>query len=124
MLIVNIFTLKRTSKNNPEYKNLRNWLTYLHGEKYSKTIIKECGNKRKQLYSKPKEKQNLFKDTIAVLSRVSSLKDQAIAIYERNNNSETSAKFENLKKSLIYYTYPDYILEAIKSILISISVKY
>ena len=37
---------------------------------------------------------------------------QMIDIYEKNNDKETSAKFNNLKESLFYYTYPEYVINA------------
>ena len=97
---------------------------YLNEEKCALKIIKDCNYKRKQQYSKPKYKQKLLKDTIGILDRIADWKEQAIAIYEASNDKETAAKFENLKKSLLYYTCPEYILDAVKNILISMSGKY
>ena len=123
-LIENVLVLKKISKNDPAYKTFKNWLVYLNEEKFALKIIEECTNKRKQQYSKPKYKQKLFKDTIVILASIADWKKQAIAIYEASNDKETTAKFENLKKSLLYYTCPEYILDAVKNILISFSGKY
>ncbi len=120
-LIENILVLKRISKNDPVYKNFIKWLAYLHGERFASMLVKECNDRKKQLYAKPKDKQELLQDIRARLAKVPDWKHQIIAIYERNNDKETAAKFNDLKKSVMYYTCPEYVLESAKNILITMS---
>ena len=124
-LIEETLMLKRFSKKDPHYvsyEKFKEWLIYLHGERFTKELIIACNDSRKKL-NKPKDKQILFDDIKATLANVIKSKIQIIDRFERENNKETSVKFENIKASLMYYTCPDYVMDSIVNVLKMIIIK-
>lgn len=123
LLVEHTLILRKMPKEDPNYKNLKKWLVALHGEKSTSKIIADCNDKRRQ-YAKPKDKLTLLEDIESKLDKVPKWREQVLGMYKNNTNNETALKFENLKKSLMHYTYPDYIMDAVKNVLMTVSEKY
>jgi len=122
LIIQNIIKLKRFSSNDPAYKKIHEWLIYMHEEEYILALIEYRKDERNK-YRKSKDKQKLLKDTKSALANVIEERDKIMTVYIIDNNSETATKYKNLMKSVLHYTYPEYIIDAIKNILIDLSIK-
>ena len=88
----------------------------MYGKDYALNFFRDCQIKRRN-YSKKADKKKLEENINAQLESHSKLREQIMAIYKKNNNKKTALKFKNVKESVLYYTSPPYVIEAVNRIL-------
>jgi hypothetical protein len=114
-IVKNVIIWKKIPKNNSAYEKIHGWLVDLHGDEYASNFFRNCQIERKN-YTKKADKKKLEEIIKEQLDNHSKLKERIIARYEKDIDNEATAKFKDIKESVLHYTSPSYVIEAVDSI--------